>query len=327
VADIPSRTRYGIANPERVENPLWRSSFAGNWSGYALREFAPSHYAAQNYSEDTSHSDYRDATPGPLWAWERSGRTSTPLLDGRIIHVAGEHEDWYSSHFCIYNDVVVEHPDGRLEFLLYPKDIFPPTDFHSATLIGRSIFLVGSIGYRDMRKIGETQVLRLDTETLKIERIATTDENPGWIARHTAQRLSETTIGIANGTVMQAPNEGEKNTDAFTLDIATLTWRREPPGTVFAKMLDREELEALEAIEVELALADEKYPIQPNSSKLLEFFERNEAANWTCTRPIAIAGENGEVLLVRPRQTFSQTVILSGINIWDELDSIVARSK
>lgn len=45
MADIPSRTRYGIANPERVENPLWRSSFAGNWTGYALRELAPAHYA------------------------------------------------------------------------------------------------------------------------------------------------------------------------------------------------------------------------------------------------------------------------------------------
>jgi hypothetical protein len=327
VADIPSRTRYGIANPERIENPLWRSSFAGNWTGYELRELAPAHYAARNVSEDFSHSDYRDGAPGPLWAWNRSGRTSTLLLDGRIIHVAGEHEDWYDADFCIYNDVVVEHPDGRLEFLLYPKDIFPPTDFHSATLIGRSIFLIGSIGYRDMRKIGETQVFKLDTETLQIERVATTGENPGWIGRHTAQRLSDTTIGIANGIVMQTPTDGEKNTDAFTLDIATLSWRREPPGAVFAKMLDSEELEALEAAEIELALADEKYPIEPTSSKLLQFFERSETGNWTCTRPIAIAGENGEVLLVRPRQTFSQTVILAGINIHEELGYIADRSK
>jgi hypothetical protein len=317
VTDSLPRTRYGIANPERVENPLWRSSIAGNWTSYEMREPAGVPYEAQKFTEGFSHSSYRDATPGPLWAWQRMGRTSTPMLDGRIIHVAGEYEDWYDVNFCIYNDVIVEHPDGRIEILLYPKHIFPPTDFHSATPIERDIFLIGSIGYKDMRKPGETQVLKLDTDSLQIERVATTGENPGWIARHNAQRLSETTIGIANG-IVQTPDGGKENADTFTLDLTTLAWRRGPPGALVAKTLDCDR-EVLEDIEVELALADKSYPIEPRARELHDFFKLNESGSWTCTRPIAIAGENGELLLVKPRQTFSKTVTLAGINICKEL--------
>ena len=128
------------------------------------------------------------ATPGPFWSWQRFGRTSTALPDGRVIHIAGEHEDCYDPDFCIYNDVVVEYAGGRREFYLYPKDVFPPTDFHSATLVGREIILIGSLGYHDLRRIGETQVLKLDTRTLRIEPVATTGAAPGWISDHIAER-------------------------------------------------------------------------------------------------------------------------------------------
>ena len=115
-----------------------------------------------DFCPNYAHSSYRDSIPGPFWSWDRFGRTSTELPDGRIIHIAGEHEDYYDPDFCIYNDVTVEHPGGRLEFYLYPKEIFPPTDFHTATLLGDDILLIGSLGYTDMRRIGETQVLRLN---------------------------------------------------------------------------------------------------------------------------------------------------------------------
>ena len=185
-----SRTRYGSGNPKQVVNELWDLALARDWAGSGLRQHLVSSLAASDFRHDFSRSPYRDATPGPFWSWQRVGRTSTELPDGRLIHVAGEHEDSYDSDFCIYNDVVVEHPAIRREVFLYPNDVFPPTDFHSATLVGDAIILIGSLGYRDLRRIGATQVLRLDCETLRIARLATTGDGPGWISRHTAQRMS-----------------------------------------------------------------------------------------------------------------------------------------
>lgn len=223
----PTRTRYGAANPERVENELWELATRNNWSGYMLQQ----HVASKSWSNrrDFSHSSYRDSEPGPFWSWDRFGRTSTKLADGRIIHIAGEHEDWYDPDFCIYNDVVVEHPDGRREFYLYPKDVFPPTDFHSATLIGGEILLIGSLGYQDLRRVGETQVLKLDTRTLCIAPVMTKGEGPGWISRHTADRIGDTTILILGGNA-QTAKDYETNTGIFELDLATWTWRRGDPG-------------------------------------------------------------------------------------------------
>jgi hypothetical protein len=87
-----ARTRYGTAHPEQVRNALWEQSMDADWSGYALRRHLGVEYGSQHLRQDFSRSDYRDTTPGPFWSWQRYGRTSTALPDGRIIHVAGEHE-------------------------------------------------------------------------------------------------------------------------------------------------------------------------------------------------------------------------------------------
>jgi hypothetical protein len=221
-----TRTRYGHSNPERVENALWEMVVRKNWSGYRLG--AHLNIKRGNYA-DPSLSNHRETEPGPLWSWERFGRSRTPLPDGRVIHIAGEHEDSYDPDFCIYNDVIVENQDGSLEFYLYPKDVFPPTDGHSATLIGEEIFLIGSIGYRDLRRPGETQVLKLDTRTLRIEPVATSGDGPGWISRHTAGMLGETSILIGGGMV-QTETDYKTSTGTFELDLTTRTWRRREPG-------------------------------------------------------------------------------------------------
>ena len=195
-----TQTRYGTAHPEWVENALWEEAIREEWTGYALCQHLGIEVTGR-FRQDFSHSAYRDTTPGPYWSWQRFGRTSTALPDGRVIHIAGEHEDSYDPDFCIYNDVVVEYPGGRREFYLYPKDVFPPTDFHSATLVGSEIILIGSLGYHDLRRIGETQVLKLDTRTLRIEPVATTGAPPGWISRHIAELVGETAILVAGGKV------------------------------------------------------------------------------------------------------------------------------
>lgn len=195
------------------------------WSAVRLREHLGVGLLDGGF-RDFSRSAYRDATPGPYWSWQRFGRTSTELPDGRVIHVAGEHEDYYDIDFCIYNDVVVENEDRRREFFLYPADVFPPTDFHSATLVGNAIVLIGSLGYRDLRRPGETQVLRLDCATMRIERLATTGDGPGWISRHQAELVSdEATIVVCGGEIPGATGM-EANRATFALDLATLRWSR-----------------------------------------------------------------------------------------------------
>lgn len=235
-ADTPSapatRTRYGVTHPEWVDNPLWSLSIENGWTGYALRKHVGQRHWRQTggaVCRDFSHSSYRDSVPGPAWSWERFGRTSTALPDGRVIRIAGEHEDSYDSDFCIYNDVVVEYPGGRREIYLYPGDVFPPTDFHSATLIGDTIWLIGSLGYHDLRRPGETQVLKFDTRTLRFTPVQTSGEAPGWISRHIAERVGETTILVTGGNVQSDDGYGP-NENVFELDVATSTWRRRAHG-------------------------------------------------------------------------------------------------
>ena len=228
-----NRTRYGTANPEKIQSELWVRCIREGWGGYALRK----HFEAKGgvtgpkgaICRDYVHSSYRDTEPGPFWSWERFGQTSTQLPDGRIIHIAGEHEDYYDPDFCIYNDVVVEYPDGRLEIYLYPKDIFPPTDFHTATLFGDHIILIGSVGYTDMRRVGETQVLKLNTRTLSIEPVITNGEGPGWISRHRAELLDDTHLLILGGK-LETEKGYVRNGELFLLDLATMRWKRMAHG-------------------------------------------------------------------------------------------------
>lgn len=227
----PTRTRYGTANPEQVENALWEQARDEDWSGYALRQHLAIEFGRSHLRQDFSDSAYRDTTPGPFWSWRRFGRTSTALPDGRVIHIAGEHEDGYDPDFCIYNDVVVDYAGGPREFFLYPKDAFPPTDFHTATLVGREIVLIGSLGYHDLRLAGTTQVLKLDTRSLRIERVSTAGDGPGWLSDHIAERLGETSILVVGGKVATA-DAYEPNTGVFELDLLTMTWRRREHGDV-----------------------------------------------------------------------------------------------
>lgn len=131
--------------------------------------------------------------------------------------------------------MIVEYPDGRREFYLYPKDVFPPTDFHTATLIGDEIILIGSLGYQDLRRPGETQVFKFDTRTLRIEPVATAGDGPGWISEHIAEKLAETAILVVGGNVQTRDDYGP-NTGVFELDLTTMIWRRREHGdtTVFA---------------------------------------------------------------------------------------------
>ena len=72
----------------------------------------------------------------------------------------------YDPQFFIFNDVVVYDPQSdSYELYRYPTYVFPPTDFHTTTLLGDSIRIIGNLGYKQDR--GDvTPVYRLQLETL-----------------------------------------------------------------------------------------------------------------------------------------------------------------
>ena len=206
--------QFGTKNPEQMNNPFWKGMIRSGLNAYQSavkvegeRNFAPAH--------------------SPIWCAERFGQSLTFLPDGRIVQVAGEHEDGYDPDFCIYNDVFVHDPDGQITIYGYPEAVFPSTDFHTATLIGSHIYFIGSLGYSGTRRFGETPVYRLNIETFQMERVSTNGDNPGWIYKHRAVQTAPQEIRITGGKVATELNGTEHHTDndaAYVLNIETLTW-------------------------------------------------------------------------------------------------------
>lgn len=205
--------RHGKTNPTDLSNPLW------TW-------LVRSRLDAYNANKRFSGPSPFDA--GPMWCFHRFGTSRTALPDGRIVHVAGEHEDYYDPDFQIYNDVIVEHPDGRVTVFGYPRKEFPPTDFHSATLVGERLVMIGNLGYTDDRQPGVTPVLELDLPTFHIRRVRTKGEGPGWISRHTASYEPGTGLIVVRGGEIYtgADDPMRANTDDWALDVSTRRWTR-----------------------------------------------------------------------------------------------------
>jgi hypothetical protein len=123
----------GTLNPQRITNPVWKWLIESR-----LWPFSASQRFANNIA----------ASVHPSWCFDRYGQSQTKLGDGRTVWIAGEHEDHYDPDFFIYNDVVVISPAGEIEILGYSPETFPPTDFHSATLVDAHLVLVGSTDTR-----------------------------------------------------------------------------------------------------------------------------------------------------------------------------------
>ena len=204
---------FGNANPQPLNLRFWKAMVASGSSAYHAR----SHF-----------KEGEDDQPG--WSFERFGKSFTELPDGRVIEIGGEHEDSYDSDFCIYNDVIVHRGDGTFDIYAYPKEVFPPTDFHTATLVGDSIYIVGSLGYGGKRKHGVTQVYRLDTKSLSIKPVETHGESPGWISDHKA-KLVGNALEVTGGKVCRSVDGEETyedNRDRYLLRLDSMTWSKVP---------------------------------------------------------------------------------------------------
>ena len=181
-----------------------------------------------HYEVRTFFGQEGDYSKGLIWTFDRMGATRTPLPDGRMICIAGEHEDHYDPDFCIYNDVVVLDLDGSVAIYGYPNDVFPPTDFHSATLLGDRIIAIGRLGYLDERHPGTTPVFALDPDGYRMEQLPSHGELPGWVFGQEAERGPEG-ITIRGGEVYEEIDSApriRRNFDDFAYDPGTGVWKR-----------------------------------------------------------------------------------------------------
>ena len=204
--------RFGSSNPELFDEPFWLDMVdcrAGAWE-----------------PRSTFEGKGRDEGSEPIWCFDRFGCSVSRLADGRYIEIAGEHEDYYDPDFCIYNDVVVHDGRGGIRIYGYPRDIFPPTDFHTATVVGDYIYIIGCLGYRADRIPGYTPVFRLHCDTLVMEKIDTHGQNPGWIYEHKACALGQSAIRVSAGEIFSAEGEETANGGTYLLDLTTMTWSR-----------------------------------------------------------------------------------------------------
>lgn len=208
--------RLGTANPERMTNPVWswlaRRSGVNAWM--ANRHFkGPSSFGGE-----------------PGWCNQRFGQSRTGLADGRTLLIAGEHEDHYDPDFFIYNDVIVVSADGGVEVYGYPREVFPPTDFHTATRVGERVLLIGCLGYPEQRRPGVTPVFALDTDTLAVSPVATTGDAPGWVFRHAAEMSGDGRTITVRGGERDEEAGGERvlreSIDDWSLDLERMAWTR-----------------------------------------------------------------------------------------------------
>jgi len=203
--------RFGCENPERMAVPFWDFMIVQSIRAYAARaQFAA---GAPSLGE-------------PVWCYSRFGQSITRLPNGSIVEIGGEHEDSYDADFCIYNDVVVHDGRGGFTVFGYPREVFPPTDFHTATYHQGAIYLVGGLGYAGERAPGPTPVYRLDCATFAIARIAASGPDPGWVQRHRA-RLDGDDLVVTGGQALTREAGAEawvKNDRVVALDLRTMRW-------------------------------------------------------------------------------------------------------
>jgi hypothetical protein len=202
---------FGTKNAERMHFAFWELMVRnGEIAYWAKRELGVKQY--------------------PTWCFNRFGMTKTQVKGGATVYIAGEHEDFYDDDFYIYNDVIVRRGDS-IEIYGYPKQVFEPTDFHTATVVGQYIYIIGRLGYMGERQPGFTPVYRLDCQTFQIETVDTTGDYPGWLFKHKA-RLSDNknVITIHGGELIELNLKGEQyitaNNHTYDLNLISLNWKR-----------------------------------------------------------------------------------------------------
>ncbi|OQK15635.1 hypothetical protein AU255_15540 [Methyloprofundus sedimenti] len=206
---------YGEQNPDIMNSPFWN---------YMVKSRVSVWEACQQFAMDGER--FNDA----IWCFDRFGSSETTLADGRKILIGGEHEDFYDDDFCIYNDVTVFDGDNNFTIYGYPKHVFPPTDFHTATLVDNTIYIIGDLSYRSERSFTETPLYALDTLSFKIKGIKTQGDKPGWIHNHEAIYLEKENLIYLSGCLISYQRDDKEilaaNTGDYYLDLSLMKWSR-----------------------------------------------------------------------------------------------------
>lgn len=197
----------GKSNPEDMTNDVW---------SWLIETRAPPHAAHQVAGQGER--------PFPAWNFCRMGQSETELPDGRIIYIGGEHEDSYDPDFYIYNDVVIGWPDGAIGVFGYPEDVFPPTDFHTATLIGDEIVIIGGLRYAKDRDETTTHVYRLRLSDLSMERVETHGDAPPWLFNHEAELRDGRIVCSGGEATHSATGRITENLTRWGFDPSTGAW-------------------------------------------------------------------------------------------------------
>ncbi|MBO9467925.1 hypothetical protein J7443_22025 [Tropicibacter sp. R15_0] len=145
--------------------------------------------------------------------------------------------------FYIYNDVVVQRPDGSVEFYGYPEGVFPPTDFHSATLCGDEILIVGGLHYPKDRLQNTTLVYRLQLSDFSIQRVETQGTTPNWLHDHNAELdMSRQSLVCSSGKVTHTPTGRViENLTTWGFDLSTNRWSATSSQSFHRWLLVRED--------------------------------------------------------------------------------------
>lgn len=228
--------RFGRSNPERMNNPVWE---------WLVRSRNPAYWLAQHFREPSAFD------VGPSWCFHRLGGTVTVLPDGRKVLIGGEHEDDYDPDFQIYNDVVVLHPDGCIDIFGYPPEVFPPTDFHSATLIDDRIYIIGGLGYPEQREAAVTPVYCVDLQTFAISPFTTSGPAPGWIHGHAAELEPERKSIILRGGRV----DSVRNINDWRLRLDTGSWEQATKNVWQVWKVQRKDVKRLHLRQIQLHLA------------------------------------------------------------------------
>jgi hypothetical protein len=207
--------RFGSANPELMNLEYWL---------WMVREGINPYEARVRLGLE--HESFN----GPDWCFDRMGISHVELPGGIRVSIAGEHEDFYDPDFCIYNDVIVRGPGDEVQIFGYPEDLFPPTDFHSATLVGDRIIIIGRLGYAGTRLPGTTPVYVLDCQGFRIEPLKTSGDCLGWIFKHEAIcEPDSSSILVRGGELITSEDPAApcpKNLDEFRLHLPECRWER-----------------------------------------------------------------------------------------------------
>jgi hypothetical protein len=198
------RVRFGVANPERVDPLFWQAQMRNGQSAPDAK--------AQIVGCQTT-------TQGPVWSFDRKGRTATRMPGGGWLLVGGQHGTAHLPDHAIYNDVTYVSPSGAIAHYIYPAKTFAPTIDHSATCVDAGVWLIGGRGYS--RDADRAPVLWLSLDDFSINWVPTHGRGPGAIYGHSA-RLLEGAIHISGGF----DAHGRPSRAAYVLDLASRAWHR-----------------------------------------------------------------------------------------------------